>query len=568
MSIVGIDFGTTNSVVAHYAAGRVDVIRIDEPPANLEFAGFHRVLPSVFALGPGREPKFGWAAKQQGTGKVEAVKRLFATDDSITVGVETFFVEEVAAMLFGYLRRAALAQGVDFDRAVVTVPANSRGLARYRTKLCAGLAGIEVAALINEPTAAAMAYGLNATDDQTILVVDWGGGTLDVTILACVGGVFMEEASKGIQRLGGIDFDKAIGQHLIEDLPDAIRWSEADQGMFRLEVERAKIALSSQDEVTLAIPGGGRRSLTRKKMNEWLAPLIAKGAQPIETCLADRKLSAANIDHVLLVGGTCMMPAVRDMVSDLLGREPVRSGEVDAMTAIGQGAAVAAAILSGEHDADFFVSTEHALGTIAVNGNGEPGFSVVIPRNHKLPAKETESFVPVRDFQDSIDFRVIEGDPVAPLDHEDNVVLKEWSVALPPRPAAETSLDVTYEYDVNGIVHVSVVDRSTGDLLLRDDVTFVNGRDARQLVTMAGRAEALLDATDEPLHEPVTSSLPADVVELLDRARFKVSPFVPEHEAQRVEELANDLEQAAGTERCEAAMSALNETLRRYAYLY
>jgi molecular chaperone DnaK (HSP70) len=566
MSAIGIDFGTTNSVVAQYSAGSVEVLRVDEPPGDLEFAGFHKVLPSVFALGPDRQPLFGWSAKRQTRSKIEAVKRLFATEDTITVGDETFFVEEIAAMLFGYMRKAALDQGVEFDRAVVTVPANSRGLARYRTKLCAGMAGIEVAALINEPTAAAMAFGLKASEDQTILVVDWGGGTLDVTILGSIGGVFVEEASKGIQRLGGIDFDKALERKLLEDLPDSIKWSEADQGNFRLEVERAKLALSYQEETSLALPGEGRRLLTRKKLNEWVSPLLERCAEPIQTCLADRKMSPGSIDHVLLVGGTCMMPAVRDFVSELLGREPVRSADVNAMTAIGQGAAVAAAILSGEHDADFFVSTEHALGTIVHDEHGQPYFSVLIPRNHKLPAKESDSFVPVRDYQDSVNFRVVEGDDKAPLDHEDNVVLKEWVVPLPARPAAETQLDVTYEYDVNGIVHVTVTDRTSGDLLLKDDVAFMSGRDARELVSMAGRVESVLDAALESL--PPARSLRPEVTELLERARAKVIPFVPEPEAKRLADLSAELEEAADGEGCEAAMSTLDEALRRYAYLY
>lgn len=566
MSAIGIDFGTTNSVVAQYSAGGVEVLRVDEPPVEWEFAGFHKVLPSVFALGPDRQPLFGWRAKRQALSKIEAVKRLFATEDCITIGNETFFVEEVAAMLFGYLRKAALEQGVDFDRAVVTVPANSRGLARYRTKLCAGMSGIEVAALINEPTAAAMAFGLKANEDQTILVVDWGGGTLDVTILGCVGGVFMEEASKGIQRLGGIDFDKALEKHLTADVPDHMKWGEADRNNFRLEVERAKIGLSYQDEVSIPFPDGSRRLLGRKKLNEWIAPLLQRCAEPIQTCLTDRRMSPGSIDHVLLVGGTCMMPAVRDFVSELLGREPVRSAEVNAMTAIGQGAAVAAAILSGEHDADFFVSTEHALGTVALDDHGEPSFSVLIPRNHKLPAKESHSFVPVRDYQDSIDFKVIEGDDKAPLDHEDNVVLKEWVVALPARPATETQLDVTYEYDVNGIVHVTVTDRASGELLLKDDVAFMSGQDARELVSMAGRVESVLDAAQDSL--PPARNLPPEVTELLERARAKVIPFVPEPEAKRLEDLAAELEEAANGEDSDATMSTLDEALRRYAYLY
>lgn len=566
MTAVGIDFGTTNSVVAQYAAGEVDVIAVDHPPADWP-GGFHRVLPSVFALGAEREPLFGWRAKRQPKGKLEAVKRLFSSEDHVSVGTEEFFVEEVAALLFAELRRASLDQGVDFSQAVVTVPANSRGLARTRTKICAGMAGVEVAALINEPTAAAMAFGLTATDDQTILVVDWGGGTLDVTVLGVIGGIFMEQASKGIQRLGGLDFDREIYKHLTADILESSSWDEPQQSEMRLEVERAKIALSSRDEVSVAIPGGGRRLVTRKKLTEWVQPLVRRAQEPVERCLADLRMTPSSIDHLLLVGGTCMMPMVRDFVGDITGRDAARG--VEAMTAVAEGAAVAAAILAGEHDSDFFVSTEHALGTVAVDGRGLPRFSVLIERNHKLPAKETDRFVPVRDYQDSVLLTVIEGDPEKPLDHEDNVVLKEWEVELEPRPADETALDITYEYDVNGILHASVVEANSGKSLFSGDVAFVSGRDPHDLVAMAGRVDSLLQAGESSARGPTTGpSLPNDVVITLERARGKVIPFVPDDEAKRLEELAVALEGGAAEGDHAAAKQELEEALRRYAYLF
>lgn len=572
MSAIGIDFGTTNSVVAQYSGGRVDVIKVDEPPLNWHASGYQNVLPSVFAAGDDREPLFGWRAKQAATtAKLEAVKRLFATEDTVTVGDETFFVEEIAALLFSHLRRAATDQGVaDLNRAVVTIPANSRGLARYRTKLCAGLAGIEVPALINEPTAAAMAFGLRSTSDQTILVVDWGGGTLDVTLLRCVDGIFMEEASKGIQVLGGIDFDKTIARHLEAAIPESITWSDLDKKNFMLDVERAKIELSSAADGSVALPGAGRHDLNRATMNAWVAPLIRRVAEPIEQCLADKKISRSGFDHLLLVGGTCMMPAVREFISELLDREP--SQGVSPMTAIAEGAAIASAILAGEHDSDFFVSTEHALGTVALDRQTkEQRFFPIIGRNHKLPARETELFSAVHDFQDFVEVNVIEGDPDRPLDHEDNVILKEWEVPLDPRPADETGFEVTFEYDVNGILHVSVRDLQSGKVMIRDDVSFISGRDPRQLVGMAQRVESVMDSVTSPgdgQHAPDRPRLPGDVVDLLDKARNKVIPFVPEDEGARLESLALALESAASEGDYAAPKSALSDALGRYSYLY
>lgn len=488
MTAVGIDFGTTNCVLAQYAQGTVEVIPLDEAPAEWEALGLHRVLPSVLAVGPDGRPRFGWRAKQQHHDRVDAVKRLFSHHERVELGGDEVIVEEIGALLFGHLRRAALAQGVDFSRAVVTVPANSRGLARHRTKLCAGLAGVEVAALINEPTAAAMAFGLRADEDQTILVVDWGGGTLDVTVLGLVDGVFLEHASKGIQRLGGMDFDRRLYEQVATGAGGDIEWDEFERSRLRLELERAKINLSHQDEVSIALPGGRRDVLSREQLDRCVAPLVHRAYDPIQRCLDDVGLSARSVDHLLLVGGTCLMPLVREFVSDMTGLEPA-SG-VGALTAVAEGAAVAAAILAGEHDSDFFVSTEHALGTVCVDARGERSFSTLIPRNHKLPARGSDAFVRHHDGDLSVRVRVIEGDPDKPLDHEDNVFLKAWDVPLELN--SDGSFDITYEYDTNGILHVWVKDRLSGRLLLADDVSLVESLDRPELERVRQRVATIL----------------------------------------------------------------------------
>ncbi len=493
MTAVGIDFGTTHCVLAQYGAGAAEVIGLDEAPAEWQALGLHRVLPSVLAVGSDGRLRFGWQAKQQHHDRVDAVKRLFSHHDVVELGDEEVLVEELGALLFGHLRRAALHQGIDFSRAVVTVPANSRGLARYRTKVCAGLAGIEVPALINEPTAAAMAFGLRATDDQTILVVDWGGGTLDVTVLGLVDGVFLEHASKGVQRLGGIDFDRRLYEQVATDAGGDIEWDEFERSRLRLELERAKILLSHLDEVSFSLPGGRRATLSREQLDRWVAPLVHRAFDPIQRCLNDLGMSSRSFDHLLLVGGTCMMPIVREFVSDMVGQEPAAG--VAPLTAVAEGAAVAAAILAGEHDSDFFVSTEHALGTVCVDARGQRTFSTLIPRNHKLPARGRDAFVRQRDGDLSVRVRVIEGDPDKPLDDEDNVFLKAWDVPLDP--LSDGSFDITYEYDTDGILHVAVTDRVSGRALLTDDVSLVGSlerpeleRVSRRVATVLGGGEA------------------------------------------------------------------------------
>lgn len=566
MAAIGIDFGTTNSVLAQFSNGAPGVVRIDSPPDEWAVTDHDKLLPSVYALGPDRTPLFGWAAKRQvGNHKLAAIKRLFQTEDTVEIGDETVYVEEVAAQIFGQLRRAALEEGVDFSRAVVTVPANSRGLARYRTKICAGMAGIEVAALINEPTAAAMAFAQRESSDKSVMVVDWGGGTLDVTILNISNGVFIEESSKGIQHLGGLDFDRVIYQRLTDDIPDVDSWDASQVAFAELEVERAKIMLSNQDEVSLRLPDGNRRALTRRRLAEWVADLIHQVDGPVETCLADRRMSFNSIDQVVLVGGTCMMPAVRDHLTDLLGQEPAKG--VTPMTAIAEGASIAAAILAGEYDADFFVSTEHALGTVAVDGSGGLEFSPVIPRNQKLPARESSTYVPVSDFQEVVRVNVIEGDPDEPLDHPDNVVLKEWEIALDPKPMSEAGIEVEFQYDVDGILHVSVTESVTGKPLHSGSVAFAARRDPRELVGIADRVSAAGAPRAVSPQAPV--GLPQDVQDLVGRACDKVIAFVPDEDAQELTRLVEQLVGLAQVgEPYQVERLELEAALRRFSYLY
>jgi molecular chaperone DnaK len=557
MNPFGIDFGTTNSVLAMWNGTAVEVLAIDEPPVAWARLGFGQVLPSVLGVRPTDEITFGWAAKRQQEGKLEAVKRLFAREDHVDIGTHRVTVEEAAALLFSHLRVAA--PGVAVDRAVVTIPANSRGIARFRTKVCAGLAGIEVPALLNEPTAAAMAYSVNATEDQNVLVFDWGGGTLDVTILETIEGVFIERASKGIQRLGGIDLDAVFGTAIINELSRRPEWSPAQLAQFRLEVERVKILLSTQDEVNLELPGGGYHTVSRELFVKAVKPRLDDVRRPIERCLADLSISPNGIDQLIMVGGSSKIPAVRELVSELLRREP--TGGCDPMTAVAQGAAIASAILAGRLDRDFFVATEHALGTVVYN-EGDLGFSTLIPRNHQLPARANADYEPVFDGQDSVRVQVIEGDPTKPIDHEDNVILKEWTIEVDPaRPREDSGYRMTYEYDVDGILRVDIVDLLTGREILRDDVSFGITKDKSKLVELATRVRTSIAAG------AITGRADQEVATLLRHARTKVIPYVDKDEAARLEAICASLERATGKAVPEC-MQALRDALRHYPFLF
>lgn len=561
MAGIGIDFGTTNSVVAQYAANSLSVLSIDEPPADWAGLGFDRVLPTVFGRGNDDEPIFGWAAKRR-PGSLAAVKRLLRAEERADVDGIEYVVEEIATLIFGHLKRASSNQGVAFDQAVVTIPANSRGIARHRTKLAAGMAGVQVQALINEPTAAAMAYSMRSAHEETLMVVDWGGGTLDVTILRNIDGVFMEQSSKGIQQLGGLDFDTALSRLVLDTVSDSSGWSQSDRNGLRLDIEKAKIQLSDAEQVSVPLPGGEYRQVTRSMFEQAVKPQIERVREPIMQCLRDLGAQPSDIDAVVLVGGTCKVPAIRQFVSEIMGRGPATG--IDPMTAVAEGAAVASAILSGDlDDRDFFVSTEHALGTIVLDPESGLKFSELIPRNHKLPARVTDSFMPVVPFQEKLNVQVVEGDPEKPLDDEDNVIIKSWEIDLPePQPLGEISVDLTYSYDVDGILHVAAED-SLGNTLLSDAVSYGQVVDKRDLAKIASRVERTLD--QGRIEVPTTareSVLNAEDRKLVVDVGTKIVPFIDDAEAAQLRTL---IEKAYIGD--QAALDAVKTASRKYSYL-
>lgn len=561
MASIGIDFGTTNSVVAQYAANSLSVLAIDEPPAQWAGLGFDRVLPTVFGRGDDDRPIFGWAAKRR-PGSLAAVKRLLRAEERADVDGIEYVVEEIATLILSHLKRASASQGVVFDQAVVTIPANSRGIARHRTKLAAGMAGIQVQALINEPTAAAMAYSMGSSHEETLMVVDWGGGTLDVTILRNIDGVFMEQSSKGVQQLGGLDFDTALSRLVLSTVSDPSKWSASERAGLRLDIEKAKIQLSSAEHVSVPLPGGEYRQITRSMFEEAVRPQIERVREPIQQCLRDVAARPSEIDAVVLVGGTCKVPAIRQFVSELMGRGPATG--IDPMTAVAEGAAVASAILSGElDDRDFFVSTEHALGTVVLDPDTGLKFSELIPRNHKLPARVTDSFQPVVPFQERLNVQVVEGDPEKPLDDDDNVVLKAWEIELPePQPLGELSIDLTYSYDVDGILHVAAED-SLGNVLLSDAVSYGHVVDKRDLTKIASRVARTLD--QDRIETPDVaqhSDLSPDDRKLVADVRTKIVPFIDDAEAIELGAAASSAEGGDA-----GAIDSLRTATRKYSYL-
>jgi molecular chaperone DnaK (HSP70) len=423
--------------------------------------------------------------------------------------------------------------------------------------------------LINEPTAAAMAYAQKHPEARRMMVFDWGGGTLDVTILRSVDGVFIEETSSGLPRRCGLAFDARLRQIVEESVPGLEDLSPTDRELLRNEIELAKIRLSTLEETSVELPGGKSLRVTRARFEQEVKPLIEESRIPIERCLKELGVGAGSFDALVLVGGTCRIPAVRNFVKTLVGIEPDPS--FNPMTAVGEGAAIAAAILSGDlKTSDFFVSTEHALGTFVIDGPNQEGlnFSTLIPKGHKLPAKVSSTYFPAFRETESINIQVVEGDPGAEDNNQDFIILKEWDVRLVDEYSEDSARSFTlqYEYDVDGILHVVATDVDTGTVLLDDDVSYGIATDKREMKKVADRAREAVETGTMSNDAKVELSDP-EAVKLLSQARNKVIPFLDDDEAADIIKLADALEKATSSE-VGAARDALRRALAPHSYLF
>jgi molecular chaperone DnaK (HSP70) len=493
---------------------------------------------------------------------------MFATqlDYAVDDAGEALAVEEVATMLFAELRRRTIGNGIDANQAVITVPANSKGRARHRTKLCAGMAGFEVLALINEPTAAAMAYAQRHPESRQLLVFDWGGGTLDVTILQSVDGIFIEQASSGLPRSGGIDFDSRLEKIVRDSIPGLDQLNQKQRHELRLEVEIAKIRLSTAEATSIQVPDGNSLRVTRQRFEQEISGLLQESRIPLERCLKDLNIGVGSIDALVLVGGTCRIPAVRRFVQDIVRVDA--DPDINPMTAVGEGAAVAAGILSGSiANSDFFVCLEHALGTYTFDPTtGEREFSTIIRKGNKLPARSAQEYAPVVVTTESITVEVVEGDPGSL--RPDFTVLKEWDVPLktPYTEGSNRAFNLEYSYDVDGIIHVVATDIDSGEVLLSDDVSYGVASDKKQLKSMSDRAKASVQSGVISKAASVKLSDP-EATKLIEQARVKVIPFLDEAEAAPVVAATNSLESAdSGT--VGARKAELKNLLVRYSYLF
>lgn len=462
--VIGIDLGTTNSVVAVMEGGEPTVITNSEGS---------RITPSVVAFSKSGERLVGQLAKRQAVTNPEntiiSIKRHMGTDHKSKIEGKAYSPQEISAMILQKLKQDAENYlGEKVTQAVITVPAYFTDAQRQATKDAGAIAGLEVLRIINEPTAAALAYGIDKGDDHTILVFDLGGGTFDVSILELGDGVFEVKATSGNGRLGGDDFDHRILQWMVAEFKkesgiDLSKDKMATQRLLEAS-EKAKIELSGVLSTNINLPfitadaTGPKHldyTLTRAKFEELTADLVDATLGPTRQAMADAGLTAKEIDKIILVGGSTRIPAVQEAIKKLTGKESHRGVNPDECVAVG--AAIQAGVLAGEvKDVLLLDVTPLSLGIETLGGV----FTRIIDRNTTIPTSKSQTFSTAADNQPSVDIHVLQGEREMAA-HNKTLGRFELS-GIPSAPRGVPKIEVAFDIDANGIVHVSAKDLGTG----------------------------------------------------------------------------------------------------------
>jgi molecular chaperone DnaK len=563
--VLGIDLGTTNSCMAVMEGGESVVI------PNAEGG---RTTPSVVGFSKTGERMIGQVAKRQAVANpdrtVVSIKRRMGTDYKVGIDDKQYTPPEISAMILQKMKADAEGYlGEKIQQAVITVPAYFSDAQRQATKDAGRIAGLEVLRIVNEPTAAALAYGLEKGEDHTILVYDLGGGTFDVSILELGDGVFEVKATGGNTRLGGDDFDERVVTWMAEQFKkeNGIDLRNDRMALQRLKeaAEKAKIELSGLASTGINLPfitavnGEPKHldlTLTRAKFDELTGDLVEATAGPTKRALADAGLETKDIDKVILVGGSTRIPAVQDVVKKITGKEPYKGVNPDEVVAVG--AAIQAGVLTGEvKDIVLLDVTPLSLGLETLGGV----FTRIIDRNTTIPTSKTQVFSTAADSQTAVDIHVLQGErPMA----ADNITLGQFRLdGIPPAPRGIPQIEVTFDIDANGIVHVSAKDKGTGKEQ-KVTITTTSGLKEDQINRMMKEAESHADEDKRRREEADLTNEADSLIYTTEKTLKDIGDKADKSHVEKVQQAKEELQKAVTAkdlESIKAKKDALEKTL-------